>query len=151
MRFRKNLHCVLTSVPGPAVKTNSGCESQPFWQRLLPGWVGRVSTQSGASGTRDRGLSFPHSSPRTPVLPRLPKCWRARVRVHTHTRTPGLARAQSALRQGRRASLPPRRAYTQVAEQEEGGAKEKKYSSATRDFLPANFPNDPLGRTVWNT
>lgn len=70
------------------------------------------------------------------------------MRVHKHTRSLGLARAQGALRQGRRASLPPRRAAVPVAEQEEGGAKAKKDSSASRDFVPANFLNHPLGRTI---
>lgn len=44
------------------------------------GWVGRVSAQSGVTGTKDRGLCFPRSSLSTPVLPRLPKCRSARAR-----------------------------------------------------------------------
>lgn len=60
------------------------------------GWVGRVSAQSGMSGTKDRGLGFPRSSPSTPVLPRLPKCRSARAPArehkHSHTRTGACAK-----------------------------------------------------------
>lgn len=72
------------------------------------GWVGRVSAQSGVSGTKDRVLWLPRSSPSTSILPKLPKCRSARVRANTHTHTLGLARAQSTLRRPRQAALPPR-------------------------------------------
>lgn len=72
---------------------------------------------------------------------------RARVRVNTNTHTLGLARAQSPLPQPRQAALPPRWARRPARRTGRGRSQEKNASDA-QDFLPANFPNNPLGRLI---
>lgn len=109
------------------------------------GWVGRVSAQSGVSCTKDRGLCFPRSSPSTPVLPKLPKCRRARARAcaRTQTLTHWDSRVRKALFDGP-AKLPfplggpdaqPRSLNRKRAE-----PREKKMLPTLKIFYPLIFP-----------
>lgn len=137
MRFRKNLHFVLTFVPGPAEKTNRSYGLQPLWQRLLAGWGGSAHSQEYLV-PKTGDYAFPAHLLAHRFFPSFLNAGaRARVRVNTNTHTLGLARAQSTLRRPRQAALPPRwaRRPTQVAEQEEGGAKGKK----KKCFRPSRF------------
>lgn len=70
---------------------------------------------------------------------------RGRVRVNTNTHTLGLARAQGTLRQPRQPALPPRWARRPGRRTGRGRSQKKKNAFDPQDFLPANFPNHPLG------
>lgn len=105
------------------------------------GWVGRVSAQSGVSGTRHSGLSFPRSSPSTPVLPRLPKGRRARVCAYTLTLTHSDSRVRKVLFDSpAKLPFPLGGPDALVAVQEEGGAKGKKMPPTIKIFYQLILP-----------
>lgn len=147
MRFRKNLHFVLTFVPGPAVKTKRLWTTASL--EKAAGWVGRVSAQSGVSGATDRGLCFPRSSPSTPVLPRLPESKSARARAHSHTQA--RACAQRSPTAPPSLPSPSEGQASQSPNRKRAGPKSKKKASTPRDFPPTNFPSHPLGSRIWAT
>ena len=105
------------------------------------GWVGRVSAQSGVTGTKDRGLCFPRSSLSTPVLPRLPKCRSARAPArehkHSHTRTGACAKPSS--------TAPPSCPSPSAGQSPRsltgrGRSQEKKLPPTLEIFYPLIFP-----------
>ena len=132
-------------MPGPEVKTNRGYGPQPLWQRLLVGWGGSAHSRECLVQTTGDYAFSAHLLAHRFFPSFLNAGARERVRVHTNTHTPGFARAQSTLRHPANLPFPLGGPDAQVAEQEEGGAKKEKSAFDPQDFLPASFPNHPLG------
>lgn len=134
-------------MPGPAVKTNRGYGPQPLWKRLLAGWGGSAHSQE-CLVPKTGDYAFPaHLLAHRSFPGFLNAGARARAREHKHSHTLGLARAQSPLPQPRQAALPPRWARRPALRTGRGRSQEKN-ASEPKDFLPANFPNNPLGRLI---
>lgn len=150
MRFRKNLHFVLTFVPGPAVKTNRGYGPQPLCKRLLAGWGGSAHSQE-CLVPKTGDYAFPAHLQAHRSFPGFLNAGaraRAREHKHSHTRTRACAEPSS--------SAPPSCpspvvGQTPSSQNRKRAEPKKKNASDPQDFLPANFPSNPLGRLIQAT
>lgn len=139
MRFRKNLHFVLTFVPGPAVKTNRGYGPQPLWQRLLAGWGGSAHSQE-CLVPKTGYYDFPAHLLVHRFFPSFLNAG-ARACAPTHTLTHWDSRVLKALFDGpAKPPFPLGGPDAQVAQEEEGGAKGKIMPPTLKIFYPLIFP-----------
>lgn len=133
-------------MPGPAVKTNRGYGPQPLWKRLLAGWGGSAHSQE-CLVPKTGNYAFPahllaHRS--FPGFLNAGARARAREHKHSHTLTRACAKPSS--------SAPPSGPSPSVGQtpssQNRKRAEPRNNASDPQDFLPANFPNNPLGRLI---
>lgn len=140
MRFRKNLHFVLTFVPGPAVKTNRGYGPQPLCKRLLAGWGGSAHSQE-CLVPKTGDYAFPAHLQAHRSFPGFLNAGaraRAREHKHSHTRTRACAEPSS--------SAPPSCPSPVVGQtpssqnRKRAEPKKKKMPPTLKIFYPLIFP-----------